>query len=72
MNQNTRNKLIKAAQQLQQVQEDTGTYLRSRGLAYGGSRLYIVNDQTGEEINYEEALLLQPVEGEENVPDDES
>ncbi|XJZ25993.1 hypothetical protein ACF5W4_11325 [Bacillota bacterium Lsc_1132] len=69
MNQEARNKLIKAAQQLQEVQEATGTYLRARGLAYGGSRLYIVDESTGEEINYEEALLLQPVEseGEENV-----
>lgn len=66
MNQATRNKLIRAAKQLQEVQEATRTYLRGRG-AYGGSTLYIVCEETREEISLEEALLLEPVEGEENV-----
>jgi hypothetical protein len=63
VNQQTRNKLIKAAKWLQEVQEATGTYLRARG-AYGSGRLYIVDENTGEEISYEEAQLLEPVEGE--------
>lgn len=62
---NSRNKLIRAAQQLQKVQEETRTYLRARGAAYGGSRLSIVCEDTREEMDYEEALLLQPTDQEE-------
>lgn len=71
MNQETRNRLIKAVKQLQEIHETTRTYIRARG-AYGNRTLYIVDEETGQEMPYEEALLLQPVEGEENVQDPEN
>jgi hypothetical protein len=56
-----RNRVINAARQLAKVQEETRTYLRARG-SYGSSKLYIVDEETGEEISYQEALLLQPTD----------
>lgn len=73
MDQKTRNKLIRAADLLEKVQSETRTYIRARG-SYGSNRLYIVDEDTGQEMAYEEAKLLQPIDegGEDFVPTDES
>lgn len=58
----SRKKLIVAAHVIEKLQEELGVTVKSRGGAYGSSYLVIADNETGEEISYDEAVLLQPAE----------